>query len=295
VSPSILKIEVLPLTTFDFVTSCSSDPYFRRVDLIVSELMGNIGDNEDMVTTISQIRARMLSPRGRCIPLRIHQFLAPITSERLWNAVRDSRVQGSARAYDFEGIQAYYDAIIPARCHLSDPVRTNTFDFEVPSSLIGEYRRYSSWRMSRTAALHGFKTWFVADVAPGVVLDLDPPGPTGVPERDRDMAEWDYSRRNVSDCWKHGFLSLPDPIAVHEGDFVNVSFCRDHGTTGIVRYSVDGRVVGTDHKNDTLIQQSVRFDMPFSGNNPVVSADAPLPIESDLAATRPTPSSLAQQ
>jgi len=56
----------------------------ERVDLVVSETLGNYPFEENIIATLNDARARFLAPGGRIIPRRIEQFVCPVTAERLY-------------------------------------------------------------------------------------------------------------------------------------------------------------------------------------------------------------------
>jgi enediyne biosynthesis protein CalE3 len=49
-----------------------------RVDVVVSELMGNLGPEEEMVEIVGAVARRHLKPGGRIVPRRLTTFLTPI-------------------------------------------------------------------------------------------------------------------------------------------------------------------------------------------------------------------------
>ena len=53
-----------------------------RVDVVVSETLGNYPFEENIVETFNDARARFLNPGGILIPRAVEQFVCPVTAER---------------------------------------------------------------------------------------------------------------------------------------------------------------------------------------------------------------------
>src|SRR5215470_15401478 len=57
-----------------------ADP--ERVDVVVSETLGNYPIEENIVETLNDVRARFLEPGGTIIPRAVEQFVCPVVGER---------------------------------------------------------------------------------------------------------------------------------------------------------------------------------------------------------------------
>ena len=55
-----------------------------RVDVVVSETLGNYPFEENIVETLNDARARFLNPGGIIIPRAVEQFVCPVTAERFY-------------------------------------------------------------------------------------------------------------------------------------------------------------------------------------------------------------------
>src|SRR5689334_12430620 len=53
-----------------------------RVDVVVSETLGNYPFEENIIATLNDARARFLEPGGVVIPHSVEQFVCPVTAER---------------------------------------------------------------------------------------------------------------------------------------------------------------------------------------------------------------------
>jgi type I protein arginine methyltransferase len=264
-----LAIRVVNTTTYD---ACSNLILPRRsVDLIICEMMGNLADNEDMVSTLVDIKDAYLRNRGQIVPRRVDQFIIPFSSDALWTARQ--RLKFCAIGPNYDGLsskiwkQGYFDAVVPNERHLSErPAMTNSFDFAESRGLERTYERVLSFSMMRSGFCHGFKTFFRADAGGGGLIDLSPVGSTGIPNRSEAAQGWDYSHRRVSDCWKTGvvFLSKPVPVRTHEQ--IDLRFSRELSEAGeTMIYRLHGSVHGTqaDTNGHRRFDRDITFERPF--------------------------------
>jgi protein arginine N-methyltransferase 1 len=271
-----MKIRIIQGSSYDVCARPQAYDLTRgSVDLILCEMMGNLADNEDMVCVLRDITKAFLVRDGIVLPTRLDHYLVPVSSEALWNDVQSDRAcaVGDICATFNAGLEVgkvlfYYDAIIPDGCHLADePIMTGTFDFRLPTTLLAEYTRQLAFTINRPALLHGFKSFFLSELAEGIVLDTGVGINTGVPPRGAEVAEWDYSHRRVSDCWKHGFIPLSSPLQVRPGDRLKVLYSRivdqNHGFS----YRISGGIssdISTDISHEKGFEQSIFFKRPFS-------------------------------
>jgi predicted RNA methylase len=54
-----------------------------KVDVVLSETLGNYALEEDIVTTMNDARRRHLKPDGRLVPAGLTQFVAPVIASRI--------------------------------------------------------------------------------------------------------------------------------------------------------------------------------------------------------------------
>ena len=131
-----------------------------------------MGDNEDMVTTISQIREIMLFLLGGAafhskfinlsylLPLRGFGSLLQHRKSRRWRCLID------VTGYTIIAMRSYPRSATSRIRRVPTPLILN-----LRALLIGDYRRHASWRVAKSTTLHGFKTWFVSRVVPGIIID----------------------------------------------------------------------------------------------------------------------------
>lgn len=180
-----------------------------RVDLIVSETLGNYPFEEDIIETLNDARARFLKPGGVVVPSGLEQFVAPVVSDRIhrelsvWDEVGDSLDAGLEDAEHGQsalrkggaggrGLAGPID-LSPARALSFNNAYVRTL---APPDLLGGMgaaKRWDSiafsarnratrqgeaaWPIRRPVAIYGFATWWTAELAPAVALSTAPDAP----------------------------------------------------------------------------------------------------------------------
>jgi type I protein arginine methyltransferase len=185
-------------------------------DLIVSEILGNLVDNEDCCRILHDAVRRFLAPGGRLLPRRAERYLVPVEALRAHAGVEAGRPgTGVDRPFD-----AYYDVILPRSGYLASPRLDRAFD------LTGDPTSYRSdlvFAVDRPGSFTGFKGWFTADLSPTVALDIS-----------GDRIDGGRPGRTSSDSWKHAYLPISQPVPVEAHDRITLSLSRvgAHGNGG---------------------------------------------------------------
>lgn len=193
----------------------------EKCDLVISEIIGNIGDNEDFLAILKDARQRFLKPDGRLLPEKVVSYLTPIEALSAHDQIGLNICRVVNRSYDLTHLLArnninsrfdiYYDAVIPDDALLGAPTRLREFRFgdeEQP-----EYEVEIEFSILRHGVLTGFKGHFVAQLTGGVVLDI---------------SSGDIAADQVSCSWKHAYFPLKSPFTVAEGDRIVMSFSRSY-------------------------------------------------------------------
>lgn len=212
----------------------------EQVDLVISEIIGNLGDNEDCARILADARSRFLKAGGRMLPERMTTFLVPVAATRAHAGIGSGHCRGISGRYDLHQLlgrlgiaspfDVYYDVIIPAETYLAQPAPLRRFDFDAYGA-VTDYSVHFSFVVTKPGPLTGFKGWFVAELADGVVLDISGD---------------DIEARTTSDSWKHCFLPISEPVALQAGDIVRTTLERvrtvGDGSPFACRYSWRGSV-----------------------------------------------------
>lgn len=182
-------------------------------DLVLSEILGNLVDNEGSSAILADAARRFLRPGGRMLPQRAERYLVPVEAPAAHTAVAAGG--GGEGAGDGSPFDAYYDVILPRSGYLASPRFDRAFE---PGDATETYVRELVFPLDRAGRLHGFKGWFVADLSPTVTLDIG-----------GDRIE-PVSARTTSDSWRHAYLPIAEPVDVEPFDRLALRFARSAGS-----------------------------------------------------------------
>ncbi len=152
-----------------------------RVDVVVSETLGNYPLEENIVTTMRDARRRHLKVGGVVIPNRIVQFVAPVVVPRMhleltaWDRVGFGLDFAPARTMSLNN--AYVRSLAPSE--LLNEGRSvavwDTVDLTISSAT--RRKGEAKWKLARGALIYGFATWWTAELVPGVQISTAPGAP----------------------------------------------------------------------------------------------------------------------
>jgi protein arginine N-methyltransferase 1 len=156
-----------------------------RVDVVVSETLGNYALEENILETLADASARHLKPGGTLIPSRIVQHVAAVTASRLhdelsaWDRVGHSLALpldlGFAKTMSLNNI--YVRTLAPSEClgGLAEARAWDTID------LARDHRPARkgavAWTVARPVTVFGFAMWWEAALGPGITLSTAPDAP----------------------------------------------------------------------------------------------------------------------
>ena len=193
----------------------------EKADIIISEILGNLGDNEDMVRILNDARGRFLKVGGVMLPESAQTFLVPVSTPAMHEQVREKKVKGINAGYDLESLMErlrvcnqfnlYYDGVIPCSAYLARPLSVREFTFT--GSDDPEYEVGRRFLITRSGMLTGFKGYFIAQLSQSVCLDISGD---------------DIRGKRTSDCWKHSYLPIFEPFQVQVGDVVTLRYARHY-------------------------------------------------------------------
>jgi hypothetical protein len=178
-----------------------------RVDVVVSETLGNYPFEENIIDTLNDALKRHLKPGGVVMPNRLVQFVAPVISERfyleltVWDRTGLGLDFSPARTMSLNNIYVRQldlsDLLDGGRA--AKPWDEIDFSVQNRASRKGQAR----WRLEQPATVYGFATWWVAGLAPGVSLSTAPDAPRT--------------------HWEQLYFPLLRPIAGRTGETISVS------------------------------------------------------------------------
>jgi SAM-dependent methyltransferase len=149
-----------------------------KVDVVVSETLGNYPFEENLIATLNDARARFLAPGGVVIPRAVEQFACPVVAERfhreltVWDEVGYGLDFAPARAMSLNNIYVRWfepaDLLDGAKAAKAwDAV---SFDRRNKTTRTGE----ASWRAGRKTTIYGLALWWTAELVAGVSLATGP-------------------------------------------------------------------------------------------------------------------------
>jgi protein arginine N-methyltransferase 1 len=150
-----------------------------KVDVVVSETLGNYPFEEHIIETLNDARGRFLKLGGTIIPRALTQLVAPVIADR---------IHAELSAWDETG----FDLSVAKTMSLNNiyvrslkqgelldkgasAVAWDAIDFSVENRT--SRRGDASWRLTKPATIYGFATWWEADLVPGVTLSTAPGAP----------------------------------------------------------------------------------------------------------------------
>ena len=216
-----------------------------KVDIVVSETLGNYPFEENIIGTLNDARERYLKPGGVIIPGGVEQFVCPVTAERLykeltiWDDVGFGLDFAPARALSLNNI--YVRWLDPA--DLLDGARAarkwDEIDFmkRNKTSRAGEV----SWVVEKAIRIYGLALWWRAELVKDLWLGTGPLDPRT--------------------HWEQLYLPVTAPMAFDAGDRLTV---RLRSTTSFENgTNVTWALVQSDSKGREKARQSMDLEKGY--------------------------------
>jgi len=152
-----------------------------RVDVVVSETLGNYAFEENIIATLNDARARFLAPGGVIIPKAVEQFACPVTAERVyrelaaWDEVGFGLDFAPAKTMGLNNIYVRWFAPADLLETGSAAKAWDQVDFAVrnKTTRAGEV----SWKARRRTTIYGLALWWSAELVDGISLATGPLSP----------------------------------------------------------------------------------------------------------------------
>lgn len=214
-----------------------------QVDVIVSEWMGGLGVDENMLAPLVIARDRYLKPGGRIIPERVTAWLAPAWDEQL--AAELALFRDFPNGIDMNAVlEGVTQELLLGRFHvgvddlLADPAEMWTADAHAATLAQADQRFEATLELtaSRAGTLNGLATWFDADMGEGGRLT--------------------NAAGHSETHWGRYVFPLDGPIEVAPGDAISVTFRSDPAGEGQCRFHWSVQVNdGPREEHDTYPSQ----------------------------------------
>lgn len=178
-----------------------------RVDVVISETLGNYPLEEDIVATLKDARKRHLKPGGVMIPRRVRQFVAPVVSDRMQRELVAWNDAGYGIDFTPARIMSMHNIYVRtlAMSELLDDGRSCVMWDEIdltalpPSNRKGE----TTFPVKAATTIYGFAIWWTAELAGDVVMSTAPEAPRT--------------------HWEQLYLPLLEPIAAKPGEKIGIA------------------------------------------------------------------------
>jgi type I protein arginine methyltransferase len=191
----------------------------QQVDVLISEIIGNLADNEDFQPILHDAIRRFVAPGGRILPMTTTSYVVPVAARLAHHHLCAGTIASLTSRYDIAALyhdkqvrspfNLYYDCILPRRSYLSRPQQLRAYHgaWDQPPT----YRCHRAFTIERPGRLTGFKGYFIAELTPTTTLDISGD---------------DIAIAETSDSWKHAYLPIEHPIDVEVDDQLHVSVSR---------------------------------------------------------------------
>ena len=191
----------------------------ERADVLISEIIGNMADNEDFQPILNDAIRRFLKPGGKCLPKDTCAYIVPITAKKAHSAIQMREVKTLNPNYQLDKLMQeksirnpfnlYYDTLIEKSAQLGSPQRLQYYHDDWSQQPV--YCKVRSFVVEQDAVFTGFQCYFIADLSDTVSLDISGD---------------DQSLHSCSDSWKHAYLPIEQCISVRKDDVISLSFSR---------------------------------------------------------------------
>jgi hypothetical protein len=124
----------------------------HTVGLIVSEMLGNLVDNEGCPGILADAVTRFLAPGGRRLPWRAQRHLVPDDTPRAHASLAARRAHHGPTD-PTSSFDSYYDVILPRTAYLASPRTDRTFELDAHAATA--YRSELVFHVDRPGRLTG--------------------------------------------------------------------------------------------------------------------------------------------
>ena len=182
-----------------------------KADVVLSEIIGNLGDNENLCEILNDAQKRFLKRGGKMLPLRVETFLCPVSSRLIHKQIESHQFKnypGCKPKKIGNPFNSYYDSLIPKKCEMAVPSKSNTFNFNGKDEV--SYKKELEFKVLKNSLFTGFKGYFNAKLSTGINLDIS--GET--------------IGKDASSSWQHAYLPISNPFNVEKGDKIRLNYER---------------------------------------------------------------------
>lgn len=196
----------------------------QKVDVIISEWLGNAVFTEGMLPAVLDARDHNLKPGGCMLPSKVKVLIAPLDEPILYNSEGPGFWRAPIHDLDFSSLQEAelsQGRAIQIRVEPAAVLAPGQTILELDVLTASAEDAWSECQLEfipvRDGVLNGFCLWFEAELSPSVMLDTGPYSP--------------------ETHWAQTYLSFwPRPVRAGERVEVNVAFSYDPDPAAVHRY-----------------------------------------------------------
>lgn len=210
-----------------------------RVDVVVSETLGNYAYEENILETLGDAIQRHLKPEGIVIPQRLRQYVAPVTSSRffdelsVWDRLGFDLNMELARETSLNNL--YVRTFRPD--DLLDEARLwDEVDLRQQNASVR--RGKASWTFARAVTIYGFAVWWECELIRGIHLSTDP--------------------KAAKTHWEQLYFPVAVPVKGGGGDTLQLRIKSDSRLEVGVNVSWEVEFLGAEGKRKTLQRMDMK-------------------------------------
>lgn len=152
-----------------------------RVDLVVSETLGNYALEENIIATMHDARRRHLRRGGRLIPAAIEQSVCPVVSDRIhrefeaWDSAAPGLDLSAAKRMSLNNV--YVRTLTPEELFEEGRSPRVWDGIDLTSDKRSSRRGGARWPVTTNITIHGFAVWWTCTLTGGISLSTAPGSP----------------------------------------------------------------------------------------------------------------------
>lgn len=163
-----------------FINNVSTDISLpEKVDIIISEILGSFGLEEDIMDYIADARERFLKKGGLIMPSSIQIFLVPVEVKDIYDDINfwgKNRYGIKFGALRKMAINNQYNRYIEKKNYLSKPLLLESIDLYKASQ--SNFNETAGFTLTREGIFHGLAGWFEARLSEKITLSTASPDRT---------------------------------------------------------------------------------------------------------------------
>ena len=173
-------------------------------DVIISETLGNYALEENILETLRDAK-RFMKQGSVMIPQTLRQYVAPVTSDRLYKELN----VWDGLGFDFDQAKdacfhnIYVRTFRPEE--LADARELESIDFTQEADSVRDLE--TEWIAAANRTVYGFALWWECDLLPGLTLSTSPRVPVT--------------------HWEQIYLPVRDPIPLQKGETLSLALRSD--------------------------------------------------------------------